>query len=465
MDLFDALGDHVTSSLNDKRASVPRQLLCGHDAAEQLARELSAETSGRSAVVLFDVRTRAVAGEDVLRALRAGGFTTAELLVPDIEGHPPVCDETTKAALAGRLPRADALVGVGSGVIGDLTKWLAFDARLPGAIFGTAASMNGYAAANVAPSIAGVKTLIHARAHRLIAADPRVLAAAPRALTSAGLGDVIAKTVSTADWKMNDLLFGEAFSPAIAGIIDHVQDKFLSDPRKLGRGDEAAVTGLFEALVYSGCAMTLQGSSLPASGGEHLISHALDMRAQAEGVAHDLHGRQVGLGTIFAAALYERALAIEAPRWRSAPLPLDRAGWGGIAVAVAAQHQKQSARMAEACTRLARGDYSGTGTPHTFEGTEIKVWDNLPSPGPINTHQTTPLGYVFEAGWSTGGAVCLCHTRWLLDGPVIALGCPGRLIAPGLGILNATVCDTVAQALGQDVHATIFNESFILQVP
>jgi hypothetical protein len=118
-----------------------------------------------------------------------------------------------------------------------------------------------------------------------------------------------------------------------------------------------------------------------------------------------------------------------------------------------------------ACTRLARADYCGTGTPHTFEGTEIRVWDNLPSSGPINPHETTPLLMLFEAGWSTSGAVCLCHTRWLLDGPVIALGCPSRLIAPGLGVLNATVCDTVAQALGQDTHATIFNESYITQVP
>ena len=63
----------------------------------------------------------------------------------------------------------------------------------PAAIFATAASMNGYAAANVAPAVAGVKTLIHARAHRIVASDPAVLAAAPAALTSAGLGDVIAK--------------------------------------------------------------------------------------------------------------------------------------------------------------------------------------------------------------------------------------------------------------------------------
>lgn len=360
MELFEALGPAVVSELADRRGTLPRKLLLGADAAAALARELKLECSGASqpcALVLFDARTRDAAAGACLSALRAEGFTARELLVPDApDGGDPVCDDLTKQRLQQAMPAADVIVGVGSGVISDLAKWLALDAGKPAAVFGTAASMNGYAAANVAPAVSGVKTLIHARAHRLIAADPGVLATAPEALTSAGLGDVIAKSVSTADWKMNDLLFGERYSAAVAGIIDHVEDKFLADPKRLAAGDEAAVSGLFEALVYSGCAMTLQGSSLPASGGEHLISHALDMRAHAEHGRHDLHGRQVGVGTIFAAALYERVLSLSAPRFRSEPLAFDRAGWGPIADSVAAHHHKQTLRMTEACARLQQGD-------------------------------------------------------------------------------------------------------------
>ena len=114
-----------------------------------------------------------------------------------------------------------------------------------------------------------------------------------------------------------------------------------------------------------------------------------------------------------------------------------------------------------ACTRAARADYCGDGTPHTHEGTLINIWDNLPSPGPIQPQGTTPFGMVFEAGWNTSGVVCLSHARWLLGGPLIALGCPGRLIAPGLGILNATVCDTTAQVLGSNPGARVFNESYL----
>jgi glycerol-1-phosphate dehydrogenase [NAD(P)+] len=307
-------------------------------------------------VVLFDERTYRAAGERCVRDLAAAGFDISPHRLDDADGHEPVCDDLTRATLQASLPAADAIIGVGSGVISDLSKWIAFERGIPAAVIGTAASMNGYAAANVAPSVAGVKTLIHARAHRLIAADPAVLASAPRELTSAGLGDVIAKTVSSVDWKMNELLFGEGYSPAIAGIVDHVQARFLAEPSKLRAGDPDAVSGLFEALVYSGCAMTLQGSSLPASGGEHLISHALDMRAMAEGGRHDLHGRQVGLGTIFAAALYQAALTQPSPRFRSTPLPFDRRGWGPIAGSVAEHYEKQSARFAAACGRLRGGD-------------------------------------------------------------------------------------------------------------
>jgi len=113
------------------------------------------------------------------------------------------------------------------------------------------------------------------------------------------------------------------------------------------------------------------------------------------------------------------------------------------------------------CTRLERADYCGIGVPHTHDGTSVNVWDNLPAPGPIQRHGLlTPLGMTFEAGWNTGGAVCLSRARWLLDdGALIAALCPDRLIPPGL--LGETVCDTVSGVLGFDSNARMFNESYL----
>jgi hypothetical protein len=113
------------------------------------------------------------------------------------------------------------------------------------------------------------------------------------------------------------------------------------------------------------------------------------------------------------------------------------------------------------CTRLARADYCGNGKPNTRDGTRINVWDTLPYPGPIQRHGglLPPAGMLFEAGWNTGGAVCLSRARWLLDdGPQIAQLCPTRLVPPGLG---QTVCDGIAEALGYDAGAKMFNEAYL----
>jgi len=112
------------------------------------------------------------------------------------------------------------------------------------------------------------------------------------------------------------------------------------------------------------------------------------------------------------------------------------------------------------CTRLARADYCGNGVSHTHDGTWVNVWDALPAPGPIQNHGglLPPLGMLFEAGWNTGGAVCLSRARWLSDN-TLANMCPDRLVAPGL--LGATVCDTTAEVLGYDPDATMFDESYL----
>jgi hypothetical protein len=117
------------------------------------------------------------------------------------------------------------------------------------------------------------------------------------------------------------------------------------------------------------------------------------------------------------------------------------------------------ATMHWTCTRLARADYCGNGQSHTLDGTWINVWDNLPYPGPIQKHGLLPpLGMVFEAGWDTGGAVCLSHTRWNALEGLITATCPDRLIPPGLGGL---ACDSLLDVLVQEPSVRMFNESYL----
>jgi glycerol-1-phosphate dehydrogenase [NAD(P)+] len=102
--------------------------------------------------------------------------------------------------------------------------------------------------------------------------------------------------------------------------------------------------------------MTLAGTSAPASGGEHLISHALDMLSAIDGLPHDLHGRQVGVGSILASELYRRVLEVESPTLTDAHPNIDRIFWGPLADTVAAQYAQKQSRLKSARNLLTEGD-------------------------------------------------------------------------------------------------------------
>ncbi|HEY1549970.1 MAG TPA: ADYC domain-containing protein [Kofleriaceae bacterium] len=62
----------------------------------------------------------------------------------------------------------------------------------------------------------------------------------------------------------------------------------------------------------------------------------------------------------------------------------------------------------QACTRMLRADYCGDGTPHTFNGWELDVFDAQ------SIQTATPgLNWDFEAHWSGAGAMCMSGARAL----------------------------------------------------
>jgi len=82
----------------------------------------------------------------------------------------------------------------------------------------------------------------------------------------------------------------------------------------LAERDPEAVTNVLEGLILSGIAMGFAGISRPASGVEHYFSHVWDMRGLEFHTGSDLHGIQVGVGTILALKVYERIRTIQPDR-------------------------------------------------------------------------------------------------------------------------------------------------------
>lgn len=335
----------------------PHRVLYEKGALTRLPRVLSEYTTGRRVVLLMDIRTREVAGKEAAALLRDADWEVSEIVVPDpAEGTSPVCDDHTHDWLLRQVVATDVVLPVGSGVLNDLGKWTAFDLGVPYVCFGTAASMNGYASANVATTIRGVKSLLWARPPRTVLSDPAVLRDAPYRLTTAGLGDILAKSVSSADWRMNHFLFGDYFCERSVSLIADIEPLYLDHPEDLRERKPKAMAALFHGLLLTGVAMTMAETSAPASGAEHLVSHTLDMMSSLDGVPHDLHGRQVGLGTVLASEIYRRVISLESPGFSLPAMDIDREFWGVLGDEIETSYAQKMERLQKAVEILSRGD-------------------------------------------------------------------------------------------------------------
>ena len=289
-------------------------VVIGDDILPELVSYLGTRSLG-SIVLVADANTWRVQGQTVDRALRDAGVTVRPVVLagdevgadaPHILRVMLACDRTE-----------DAFLAVGSGTITDITRFVSHRSRSRFLSVPTAPSVDGYTSV-VAPLVAdGIKLSAQAHPPEAIFADLGTLSAAPRPMIAAGLGDMLAKHTSVADWRLGRLLWDLPYDEAIAA-------RFLAAARScealapdMARGGRQGVKTLLEALIESGYCMLDFGASLPASGSEHHLSHYWEMELLRTGRRAILHGAKVGVATIIVAGVWERiraTTAVEAAR-------------------------------------------------------------------------------------------------------------------------------------------------------
>ncbi len=283
-------------------------LYSGDDAAQLMAEDCYAVYGDRSVLLLSDPETHAVAGADLELRLRAAGVN---LTTHQFESNPVATAALIETVRAIGCDKA-LIISVGSGTVSDLGKYSASEDRIDFWCLPTAPSMNGYTSGIAAIKVKGVKRTIPAAPPQRIYARPKVIQNAPLKLRQAGFCDVLAKVVSDIDWQCESLLFSGSYCGLPAAMMTTVEKSYSEHAEEIGRGDKSAVMGLFHGLLISGVAMSLAGSSAPASGGEHLVSHFWDMREPITGREPELHGLQVGVGIILSTACYRKLRELSA---------------------------------------------------------------------------------------------------------------------------------------------------------
>jgi glycerol-1-phosphate dehydrogenase [NAD(P)+] len=263
---------------------------------------------GEHLAVVSDENTRAVLGERVLGAL-GGAARVTDIRLP---GRPHADGETVEA-VRHASKSCDALIAVGSGTINDVCKYAAARDGKPYAVFATAPSMNGYTSVNAAISIRGHKKSLPATAAKGVFMDLTVLSQAPPRMIRSGLGDSVCRSTAQADWLLAHLLLDRPYREAPFVLLAEDEAQLFAGSEALMAGDLGVMRRLARTLTLSGFGMTICGGSYPASEGEHLISHYVEMLAPPEW-PEAFHGEQIGVTTLSMARLQERLLEGGPPR-------------------------------------------------------------------------------------------------------------------------------------------------------
>ena len=245
-------------------------------------------------LLVADENTFSAAGDAVSKTLEGKNiskvlFSGKEILVPN---------EKAIETVTANLGDAEIIIGIGSGVIQDLCKYVSFYNKVPYMIGATAPSMDGYASTGAAMITDGMKVTYAAGLPTAIIGDVDVLKDAPIEMIKAGYGDIIGKYSALNDWKLSRLINGEYFCDYIYNVTYDQIKATLNLADGILKRDENSIKALMEALVVIGIMMSFAGSSRPASGSEHHLSHFFEITGIINNEEYFSHGIDVGFSTV-----------------------------------------------------------------------------------------------------------------------------------------------------------------------
>jgi glycerol-1-phosphate dehydrogenase [NAD(P)+] len=280
------MNDSFTKS---KTTELPRIIMVGHEVINEIGNVCKKLHLGKHALIVSDEITKEIAGDRVEKILTDSSYDVDQMTVAD-------ANEENISSVKKHISNAKAkfVLGVGGGRPIDVAKCSSFESNLPFLSIPTAASHDGIVSGRASIVEEGKRKSITAQTPLAVVADTNIISKSPYKLLAAGCGDVVANITAVMDWKLAQRLKNEEFSSS-ASMLANLTGRFMLDNSDMIKpGIEDSSWYVAKALVSSGVAMSIAGSSRPASGSEHKFSHALDEIAEKPA----LHGEQCGVGAI-----------------------------------------------------------------------------------------------------------------------------------------------------------------------
>ncbi|MCD1294633.1 NAD(P)-dependent glycerol-1-phosphate dehydrogenase [Methanocella sp. CWC-04] len=275
---------------------LPRNVIAGPGAIDSVGGICqSMRLKGRSLIVTGK-NTKKIAGDIAAESLRASGYDVDFVIVENA-----TIDNVDNAKAVAKEVNADFLVGVGGGKSIDIAKLASTQLDTHFLSLPTAASHDGIASSRASIIKNGETVSIQAEAPLCVIADTSIIMKSPYRLLAAGCGDIISNYTAVKDWRLASKLRNVYISEYAIALSEMTAQMVLESASLIKPGLEESVRLVVKALVSSSVAMSIAGSSAPASGSEHKFSHVLDRIAPKPA----LHGEQCGVGTIMMMYLHD----------------------------------------------------------------------------------------------------------------------------------------------------------------
>ena len=167
--------------------------------------------------------------------------------------------------------------------------------------------MNAYTSVSATIAENKIKTSVMLDPAEAVLLDSDLMASAPHEMTCAGIGDLLARNVCNADWMLSNLLRGTYFCSVPYQMMISCQQKYLSQIELLGKNDSTAMKSFSDALRW--CpdipwrSWMARHHPLPVRNMLSPISLIFSMKIFD--LPKNLHGTQVGIGTIIMSTAYD----------------------------------------------------------------------------------------------------------------------------------------------------------------
>ncbi len=273
----------------------PRDIYVGHGVIQRTRDVVKKNLRGDRVAIITGENTIKLAGREISEILSDASIDNAILIA-----GPADEENLEKVTQEARDYGANMIIGVGGGSKIDLAKKTAYYLDVPLVSIPTTPSHDGIASPRASIRRRGWSVSEEAVMPVSIIADTSIMVKVPYRYLKAGAADVISNETAILDWKLANRLKGEDYSSSAAAIAEYAARELIERAHMIMPGVEESVWLVTKQILASGTSMAIAASSRPASGGEHLIAHALETMAPGKAI----HGEQVAIGSVITMFLH-----------------------------------------------------------------------------------------------------------------------------------------------------------------